>query len=106
MTEGMTSPLEVTEQHDGQGGVDVHLVGDIDLSSLPVLSASVERVLAAAPRRVGFDLSKVRFMDSSGLGVLIEMADAVPSIALVKPSHAVRRLIELSGLTSILPVIP
>ena len=104
MTEGSRAPLEVTEHHDGQGGYELRLVGDIDLSTLPVLTAAVERVVTVEPASVGFDLSAVRFMDSSGIGVLLEVAAAVPSIALVAPSLAVRRLVELSGLTSVLPM--
>ena len=106
MTEGTTAPLQVREQDDGHGGYEVYVVGDIDLSSLPILNASVERVLATAPTSVGFELSGVRFMDSSGIGILLEVAHAVPRIAQLNPSQPVRRLVELSGLTSILPVTP
>lgn len=104
MTEASSAPLQVIEHHDGQGGYELHLAGEVDLSTLPVLTAAVERVVTAEPASVGFELSGVRFMDSSGIGVLLEVAAAVPAVTLITPSLVVRRLVELSGLTAILPI--
>ena len=104
MSEDDAALLAVTVRHDAPGAYELRLVGEVDLSSLPVLTDHVHRVLDAAPSRLAFDLREVSFMDSSGIGVLIEVAAAVPEVALVNPSPTVRRLVELSGLTSILPV--
>ena len=104
MSDDAASVLTVSERHDGRGACELCLVGDVDLSSLPTLSRHVEQMLTMSPRTVGFELSGVGFMDSSGIGVLLQVADAVSSVTLVNPSTAVRRLVELSGLTSILPI--
>ncbi|WP_375499298.1 STAS domain-containing protein [uncultured Jatrophihabitans sp.] len=104
MTDEHPAPLEVTERHDDQGSYELQLAGEVDLSSLPVIKTHLDRILSAAPVRVSFELSEVGFMDSSGIGMLLEVADAVPDIALVNPSPAVSRLVELCGLRSILPM--
>ena len=104
MTDDAVELLTVTVRDDAQGAYELRLVGEIDVSSLPLLTDHVHRVLDAAPSRVSFDMHGVSFMDSSGIGALIEVAAAVPAVALVNPSPAVQRLVELSGLTSVLPV--
>lgn len=104
MTTSGESTLAVTERHDGRGSCELSLVGDVDLSSLPVLTEHVDQVLATSPGVVGFELSGVGFMDSSGIGVLLQVAGVVATVALINPSPAVRRLVELSGLTAVLPI--
>lgn len=103
MTTSGQAPLEVNEDHDARGP-RLRVVGEIDLSSLPVLDEAIQRVLAGTPAWVGFDLAGVRFIDSSGIAELLQVAGTVPGIALIDPSPAVRRLIEFSGLGDVLPM--
>jgi len=48
------------------------LDGDIDLHVSPRISASLGAMIEQKPQRVVVDLSKVSYIDSSGLAVLIE----------------------------------
>src|ERR1700720_4767156 len=48
------------------------LEGEIDLHVSPWVAASLGTMIAKKPNRVGVDLTKVTYVDSSGLAVLIE----------------------------------
>ena len=61
------------------------------------------------PRRLVIDLSKVTFMDSSGLRVLLtthrRAEEAGRSFALVKGGDTVNRLLEVTGLSERLELL-
>jgi anti-sigma B factor antagonist len=46
--------------------------GDIDLTTAPMLHDALEAARSRAPRRIVVDLSRVRFLNSAGLAVLID----------------------------------
>ena len=91
---------------DGPGAWLVVARGEIDLANRDAFQAAVDRALAASPDRVAFDLGDVRFMDSSGLAVLVSAANAPPAIEIRAVSQIVRRVIEASGLTEVLVISP
>ena len=82
----------------------ITVIGEVDLANRERFHAVVERALFAAPAKLIFDLARERFMDSSGLGVLLSAANKATSVEVRTPSLAVRRLIELSGLTNLLRI--
>jgi anti-sigma B factor antagonist len=45
--------------------------GELDALSAPELRPEIERLVAERPERVRFDLSNLRLIDSSGVGVLV-----------------------------------
>ena len=49
-----------------------------------------------------FDLSELSFMDSAGFAVLLGGARRVPLVRLRDPTPAVRRVVEVTGLTTVL----
>ena len=59
----------------------------------------------ARARRLVMDLSELRFMDSSGVGVVIgrynQMARRGGSLAVRKPSSQISRIFDLSGVYQI-----
>jgi len=83
----------------------VTVIGEVDLASRDRFDAVVERALADSPSKLVFDLTGARFLDSSVLRVLIAAADGTASLEVRAPAPAVRRLIELSGLTELLPMV-
>ena len=52
------------------------------------------------------DLTKLEFMDSSGIAMLLKIAARVDSVEIRNPSNAVRRIIECTGLTDVLHLDP
>lgn len=79
----------------------VSVSGELDLSSAPILRDALEPVIALGPDQVIIDLSDLRFVDSTGLAVLLE-AQARVDLRLRDSSLAVQRIIEATGLAGTL----
>ncbi|GAA4776219.1 STAS domain-containing protein [Streptomyces sanyensis] len=62
--------LRVAETREGRWTV-LHVRGELDLVSSPVVRQRVHDAVAAGDRQVVLDLSEVFFCDSSGVGVLV-----------------------------------
>jgi anti-anti-sigma factor len=62
--------LEVTTE-DRDGLVHVGLVGELDLSTVAKVQDELRRVEESAPATVVIDLSKLRFLDSTGLRCIV-----------------------------------
>ena len=83
------------------GTLVLHLAGELDLVSEPVLSAELAR---AAGRPVRIELEELAFMDSTGLRVLLSSAREIEQLSLAGPLQApVQRLLELTQTLTILP---
>ena len=83
----------------------VRLVGEVDLAAERLWWLALDDARALS-RTVEVDLSHVTFIDSSGLRLLLaalRKAEAESEdLTLVSASDAVRRLVELSGLSDLL----
>jgi anti-sigma B factor antagonist len=99
-------PVAGIETRDG--GVVVHLAGELDLYNAPEVRAALEEVAGSNPARVVVDLAEVEFVDSTVLGVLIEARrrfEERAAFLLAAPGHEVRRALEVSGLDRHLRVV-
>lgn len=116
---------ETTEPQAGPSGdaePDVRSVVDGDVVSLeldgeltdaarrPLVRVLTEALLSGTPlRRVALDLGGVPFMNSAGMAVLVQLQRmAAPrgvEVALVTPSPAVVRPLQLSGLWHRFPIV-
>jgi anti-sigma B factor antagonist len=56
-----------------EGGVQVELVGELDVATAPELQRRVDEIVAA-DGDVGFDCTELVFADSSGLDTLIRLS--------------------------------
>ena len=97
----------VTHQVVGRRTV-LDVGGEIDLDSVAVLATAIDSALADGAAELWIDLTRVRFMDSAGLHVLLETRsrarDLNRRLAIVCPSGSVRRLFEIAGVEEHLPV--
>jgi anti-sigma B factor antagonist len=89
---------------DRTGAAIVTLSGELDSSNAGSLAATVASITAERPERLIFDLSGLRFMDSAGIAVLVGAAAKVNAVHLRDPSPIVRRVVEATGLSGVLPV--
>jgi anti-anti-sigma factor len=90
----------------GCGESVVRVEGDLDLATAGELWAAVEQAVADGGRLV-FDLSRVTFIDSSGLGVLIrahQLLDGRGRLVVRAPLPQARRLFQSAGVESMLAV--
>jgi anti-sigma B factor antagonist len=95
------------DTHIDPAGVPiVTITGELDSSNASSQEAAIASIAAAHPERLIFDLSGLRFMDSAGIAVLVGIAATVDSVQLRDPSHTVRRVIDVTGLSNVLPIEP
>jgi anti-anti-sigma factor len=92
--------------HDEPGTTVVFIEGELDLSSVSAIEIEIEKFMDPTPARIVFELSAVTFMDSSGIAMLLRIAERVSTVAIRKPSSSVRLIMGATGLTEILEVEP
>jgi anti-sigma B factor antagonist len=59
------------EAHDHDGLAHVVLTGELDLSTIAKVEQELARVEGTGPETVALDLSRLTFLDSSGLRVIV-----------------------------------
>jgi anti-anti-sigma factor len=89
---------------DAVGVPIITLTGEIDVSNVDSLRATIEPAVETARERVVFDLTGLEFMDSTGIALLLHAATRAGSVHLRQPSSIVRRIIEITGLTDVLQI--
>jgi anti-sigma B factor antagonist len=81
--------------------------GEVDLVSAPGLAEAIRSGLRAGPETLVVDLSKVEFIDSSGLHVLIEArhraAAADVALVVIRPTGPAGRIFAVSGVHALFP---
>ncbi|CAN5596967.1 STAS domain-containing protein [soil metagenome] len=86
------------------------LEGEIDLHVSPQIGTSLANLIAAKPPLLVVDLSKVSYIDSSGLAVLIEAMQNVGSyggkFALCGLQDGVRPIFEIARLDQVFRIFP
>ena len=90
--------------HMMQDTLCAELLGEIDHHTCRPMRKELDELLYLhRPRALIIDLSRVSFMDSSGLGLLmgrVALAESLGTrITVRSPSSRVRRILELSGIT-------
>jgi anti-sigma B factor antagonist len=92
-------PFLCTLNTGGTRAAWVHVVGELDLVTSPQLERKLREAEIDA-RLVVVDMRDVRFMDSSGVHVLVAASDEAEwggARLMVIPSAAVERVLRLSG---------
>ena len=83
--------------------------GELDHHNASAVREEIDQKLSTTKaKNLIFNLNKLQFMDSSGLGILIGRYKAVSAIGgkayIISPSPTARRLITLAGLHKIIPI--
>lgn len=100
----------MTIVHSVQGiYLRIAIEGDLDLKTADPLRESLDKLLDRyQDRHLLLDLSQVAFVDSSGLGVILgryrRLADRGRIMALTGVRPAVKAVLELAGIDSIMNV--
>jgi anti-anti-sigma factor len=80
--------------------------GEIDLATISILERHIQEAVASGASELLLDMSAVSFIDSSGLRALIAARDSLDGpLAIVAPSRAVRRLLDVVELASTIQVL-
>ncbi|MFD0068402.1 STAS domain-containing protein [Streptomyces sp. NPDC056690] len=97
-----------SRRHEGWTVIEVS--GELDVATRTQLGDHLEEVIATAhtPARVVVDMSGLDFCDASGLSVLVAAHHAAKDrqgqLRLVCPQRRIRRLLQITELTDVMPV--
>ena len=86
----------------------IELEGEVDVYTAPQLKQQMISLLESGAKELVVDLSKVDYLDSTALGVLIgglkRMRERDGNMVLVCPSPRIRRVFEITGLDKIFDI--
>lgn len=97
----------VAHHHEG-GVVVVDVKGEIDALTVPQLWEVLEGLIEGGERNLVIDLSRVGFIDSTGIGVVIRAMNALRDrsgdLVLRGPAPMTYQVFETVGLTKVLTI--
>jgi anti-sigma B factor antagonist len=89
--------------------VTVALHGEVDVLTVDQVRRTLTDALAERPKAVVVDLTRLTFIDSTGLGALVfgfqRARDADVAFRLAHPSPAVHQILVLSGLLEVVGLV-
>ena len=101
--------LTVDVRHVGRRAV-IAAAGELDGASVPALATTIDRVVQTGAFEIWLDLGSMKFMDSTGLHVVLRLRrrlqDLDRQLAIVCPRGPVRRVFELAGVDHALALHP
>jgi anti-sigma B factor antagonist len=99
--------LEVDVQEQGRWSV-VALRGEIDVYTAPRLRQALIDLVEGGKTNILVDMSKVDFLDSTGLGVLVGGLKRVKaqdgSLEIVATQDKILKIFEITGLSKVFPI--
>jgi anti-sigma B factor antagonist len=101
--------LDLRVHHHDDRAV-VHVGGEVDLATCPQLRDVLAELVDGGVYHLLVDLKQVSFLDSSGIsaliGVLRRVRERGGSVGLIAPRPQVRRVLELTGVATLLAIYP
>src|SRR5687767_10178611 len=103
-----TEPFSVVVRERGEEAT-IAVAGEIDLATAPALRGVLFGVIeAGAHATVVLDIADVTFIDSTGLGVVVDahrrLADEHRRLVVAHPTPGASRVIEVAGLDHLLDI--
>lgn len=90
------------EESSVDGRAVLTLTGELDPHTAPTLQEALDRTLATEPTSLLLDLTALKFIDSSGLRVLIDahrrLSENERELVVRNPSSTAQRLFEITKL--------
>lgn len=85
------------------------LQGEIDMTARFVADQALEALLEPLPEILEIDLTEVTFIDSTGVGLVLEAGDRARregfGLRIVPGPRPVQRVFEVAGLVDVLPFV-
>jgi anti-sigma B factor antagonist len=102
------SPFEIRSELKA-GNARVTLSGELDLATVPRVQEAVEALLGQGASKLVIDLSRLAFVDSSGLRMFIALNDRAAdegwALALIRPAEPSLSVFQITGAEQNLPFI-
>jgi anti-sigma B factor antagonist len=102
---------EPSLQRRGEGAWTViEVAGELDLHSAPALREQLAEASAREPARVAVDLTRVSFMDSSTLGILVSSLkharERGGDLVLIGVNGSPGKVLSVTGLDQVFRLVP
>ena len=105
---GTPRPFEVSVD-DANGTTVVRVAGEVDMETAPRLERSLLQLVQSRTPLVTVDLAEIDFIDSTGLHAIVVAVQQLRAngsdLVLRSPTPSTARVLELSGLTSVVKVV-
>ncbi len=99
--------LDVSTRDEG-GRVVVVAIGEVDVFTAPALDAELYRLIEDGKASIVVDLSRVDFLDSTGLSVLVKALKRIREVDgtldVVVTADRVAKVFRLTGLDALIPL--
>jgi anti-anti-sigma factor len=85
------------------GTATIVISGELDAATTPLLACRLAQILADGPQRLVFDMAGVGFIDCAAARLIVGTSRFLPAgrrPVIRRPSPAVRRMLELTGLAA------
>jgi len=106
---GVSVDISISRTSAGEVPI-VSVSGDVDVYSAPALKDKISELIGTGEQTVIVDLGKVTFLDSTGLGVLVEArtatAEAGGQLPLVCTQQRILKLFAITGLDGVFNIQP
>lgn len=101
--------MELTLEHRTQGDATVlDVSGEVDVYTAPKLREKLVELVSDGHYNIVVDMTKVEFLDSTGLGVLVGGLKRVRShngsLELVCNQERILKIFRITGLTKVFPI--
>jgi anti-sigma B factor antagonist len=103
--------VEISVEQTSAGSVPVLAVnGEVDVYSAPALKDKITELIGSGQTTLIVDLSSVAFLDSTGLGALVEAraatSEAGGALPLVCSQERILKLFTITGLDGVFSIHP
>jgi anti-anti-sigma factor len=100
--------FDIAEETEGRSSL-LAVRGDFDIQVAERVAGELDRLEAAEPELLVLDLSRLSFLDSTGMAVIAaahaRAAAAGRRFAIVAPPAGVVRAFQISGLADLVPMV-
>ena len=101
--------MEITTRRQGEASI-VAIVGKLDSATAPQAQQTLEELISGGARTLAVDFSKLDYISSAGLRVLLGIAKKLKATGGALRSfglnETVREVFDISGFSTILAVFP
>ena len=99
--------FEISELENGREGVRV--TGEVDIYTTTQFKEPIEKLIEANTKYIFLDLTDLSYIDSTGIGILIELRKGSMSrdlnMTLINPQKNVVKLLQLTGVDQIFSIV-
>ena len=87
----------------------IEVGGELDLNTAPALRQHIDGAIDAGASNVAIEMSKLTFMDSTGLGTLVSVSKRLDErggrMALIGVEGSPRKVVSITGVDERIPII-